>query len=486
MSGLLRDMNRFNDRVSEVKAVAKSLGLDFFETYFEVVPFEIMTEIAAYGLPTRAQHWSYGKVYNHQKIHGEMGLSKIYEIVLNNDPCYAFLLDTNTEIANVMVAAHVFGHCDFFKNNVYFADSNRNMVNDAVSHAIRIDGYIEKYGLDRVERVMDIAFSIDRHVDFHKGLTRRRYPQRQVVEKVLKPHEYVDLFPGEEKLSVTQKVIGDKLPPHPEKDLIWFLANYARIEPWEKDALEIIRDESFYFFPQFETKIINEGWASYWHAEIMNAWKGLMPEETIDFAALHAGVVQPGGRLRVNPYHLGYKILVDVKKRWDEMYERGESTITGTQKLFEVRKTENDVSFISNYLTPELAAELNLFTYGRACDCGKSSCQKCADIELKSRKFDEVIKALTWPKFNYGVPKIVISEVKGNVLLLQQEAVQHGGLDLRYAEKTMEYIHQLWKGPVKLRTVDDDLKPIVLTYSENGFKIMEGRADAKQVALLAV
>ncbi len=158
MSGLLRDMNRFNDRVNEVKAVAKGLGLDFFETYFEVVPFEIMTEIAAYGLPTRAQHWSYGKVYNHQKIHGEMGLSKIYEIVLNNDPCYAFLLDTNTEIANLMVAAHVFGHCDFFKNNVYFADSNRNMVNEAVSHAIRIDGYIEKYGLERVERVMDIAF----------------------------------------------------------------------------------------------------------------------------------------------------------------------------------------------------------------------------------------------------------------------------------------------------------------------------------------
>ncbi len=415
-----------------------------------------------------------------------MGLSKIYEIVLNNDPCYAFLLDTNTEIANLMVAAHVFGHCDFFRNNVYFADSNRNMVNEAVSHAIRIDGYIEKYGLERVERVMDIAFSIDRHIDFHKGVNRKRYPQRQVVEKIHKPHEYADLFPGEEKLSVTQKVIGDKLPPHPEKDLLWFLANYARIEPWEKDILEIIREESFYFFPQFETKIINEGWASYWHAEIMNNWKGLTPEETIDFATLHAGVVQPGPRLRVNPYYLGYKILADIKKRWDQMYERGESKITGTEKLFEVRATENDVSFISNYLTPELAEELNLFTYGRACNCGKASCQKCGDIELKSRKFDDVIKALTFPKFNYGVPKIVITEVKNNILLLQQEATQHGGLDIRYAERTMEYIHQLWKGPVKLRTVDDDLKPIVLTYSENGFKIMEGRGDSKQVALLAV
>ncbi len=105
---------------------------------------------------------------------------------------------------------------------------------------------------------------------------------------------------------------------------------------------------------------------------------------------------------------------------------------------------------------------------------------------MKSRKFEDVIKALTFPKFNYGVPKIVITEVKNNILFLQQEATQHGGLDIRYAERTLEYIHQLWKGPVKLRTVDDDLKPIVLTYSENGFKIMEGRGDSKQVALLAV
>jgi stage V sporulation protein R len=483
MSTFLRDMSRFNDRVAEVKEVGRRLGLDFFETYFEVVPFEIMTEIAAYGLPTRAQHWSYGKVYNHQKIHGEMGLSKIYEIVLNNDPCYAFLLDTNTEVANLMVAAHVFGHCDFFRNNVYFADSNRNMVNDAVSHAIRIDGYREKYGEDRVERVMDIAFSIDRHIDFHKGLTRKRYPQREVIERIHKPHEYADLFPGEEKLSVTHRVIGEKLPPHPEKDLLWFLANYGRLEPWERDILEVMRAESFYFFPQFETKVINEGWASYWHAEIMKTWNGLTPDETVDFAKLHSDVVQPGGRLRVNPYYLGYRILCDIKKRWDQMYQRGEAKVDGTEKLFEVRRTENDVSFVSNYLTPELASEMNLFVYGRACDCGKSSCQKCQDIELKSRSFDDVIKALTWPKFNYGVPKIVITEVKNNMLLLQQEATENGGLDLRYAEKTLEYVHQLWKGPVKLRTVDDDLKPIVLTYSENGFKIMEGRGDKQLLSI---
>ena len=142
-----------------------------------------MTEVAAYGLPTRARHWSYGKVYQHQHLYGTMGLSKIYEIVLNSDPGLAFLLDTNPEIANLLVTAHVFGHVDFFKNNLCFADTNRRMVNDAVAHALRIDAYIERYGLEVVEHLMDIGFALDRHTDPHKGLLRQPYPPRRVVEK---------------------------------------------------------------------------------------------------------------------------------------------------------------------------------------------------------------------------------------------------------------------------------------------------------------
>jgi len=139
-----------NPRFDELRDIARQLGLDFFDVIFEVVPQDIMSEIAAYGLPTRARHWSYGKVYNRQRVHGQMGLSKIYEIVLNNDPGYAFLLDTNSEVANLLVVAHVYAHCDFFKHNVYFANTNRNMVNTAVEHALRVDEYIERYGLDRV------------------------------------------------------------------------------------------------------------------------------------------------------------------------------------------------------------------------------------------------------------------------------------------------------------------------------------------------
>src|SRR5262245_32278024 len=149
----------FEARVAELEALAQQHGLDFFPTSFEVVPHDIMTEVASYGLPTRARHWSYGKVYQSQRLYGTMGLSKIYEIVLNSNPCLAFLLDTNPEIANLLVAAHVFGHVDFFKNTVLFAPTNPNMINHAVAHALRIEGYIDPYGLGTFQhlRYMGLA-----------------------------------------------------------------------------------------------------------------------------------------------------------------------------------------------------------------------------------------------------------------------------------------------------------------------------------------
>jgi stage V sporulation protein R len=465
-----------NPRYEELRDIARQLGLDFFDVIFEVVPQDIMSEVAAYGLPTRARHWSYGKVYNRQRVHGQMGLSKIYEIVLNNDPGYAFLLDTNPEIANLLVVAHVYAHVDFFKHNLYFATTDRNMMNTAVEHALRVDEYIERYGLDRVERVMDIAFAIDRHIDFHKGLVRKPYPTRSVVEREVKPRDYADLF-GEEAFTLKKVVVGETLPPHPEKDLLWFLAQYAPIEPWERDILEIIRSESYYFYPQFETKILNEGWATYWHAEILHQYAKLSPSETIDFGVLHAGVVNPGHHMGINPYYLGYRILVDVERRWDRLHAAGKSALSGRDKLFEIRQQENDISFLANYLTQELVDELELFAYGHACEHGeqdRKKCRKCGEIEIKSRSLDAVLQSLTAPRYNYGAPKIVISKVLDDgTLWLEHEQSDLGTLDVKYAEKTLEYIHELWKKPIRLRTVNSQGESMVLKYAATGFEMGE-------------
>jgi stage V sporulation protein R len=288
----------FDTRVADLETLAQAQGLDFFPVSFEVVPQDIMTEIAAYGLPTRARHWSYGKVYQHQHLYGTMGLSKIYEIVLNSDPGLAFLLDSNPEIANLLVVAHVLAHVDFFKNNLCFADTNRRMVNDAVAHALRIDAYIERYGLEVVEHFMDIGFALDRHIDAHKGLLRQPYPPRRSVEKARLVLPYDDLLDTPTR-SVTYAVEGDRFPPHPERDLLWFLLTYAPLEDWQRDVLQIIREESYYFHPQFNTKIMNEGWASYWHAELFHLYERVSPDEMIEFARLHAGVVNPGGRFYI-------------------------------------------------------------------------------------------------------------------------------------------------------------------------------------------
>ena len=453
----------FEARVAELEALARQQGLDFFPTSFEVVPHDIMTEIAAYGLPTRARHWSYGKVYQSQHLYGTMGLSKIYEIVLNSDPCLAFLLDTNPEIANLLVAAHVFGHVDFFKNNVLFAPTNRNMINDAMAHALRIDGYIERYGLETVEHLMDIGFALDRHIDPHQGVTRQPYPKRQIVEKERVAQPYDDLF-DTAGTSVSYEVVGERIPPHPEHDLLWFLSTYATLEPWQQDVLQIIREESHYFYPQFLTKILNEGWASYWHAELFHQYDEVSPEEMIEFACLHAGVVNPGGRFSINPYYLGYSILVDIEKRWDALYAAGTSPITGRQKLFEVRRTEDDISFLRNYLTIELIEKLALFTYGRPCTHPPGQhCAQCEHVVITSREHEAVLEMLLAPRYNYGVPRIVVRDVVSNALYLEHLDRATTYLERRFATQTLAYIAELWKHPVYLLTSDEQGKEVSLT-----------------------
>ena len=453
----------FEERVAELEALARQQGLDFFPTSFEVVPQDIMTEVAAYGLPTRARHWSYGKVYQSQRLYGTMGLSKIYEIVLNSDPGLAFLLDTNPEIANLLVAAHVFGHVDFFKNNGLFAPTNRNMINDAVAHALRIDGYIERYGLETVEHLMDIGFALDRHIDPHLGTVRAPYPVREVVERERIIGPYNDLFEAA-RPSITYEVVGERIPPRPEHDILWFLITYAPLEDWQRDVLQIIREESYYFYPQFLTKILNEGWASYWHAELFHQYAGVSPAEMIEFARLHAGVVNPGSRFNPNPYYLGYTILVDIEKRWDALHKEGKSSLTGRQKLFEVRRTEDDISFLRNYLTVELMEKLELFSYGRPCTHPPGQrCAQCENVVITSREEEAVREALLAPRYNYGVPRIVIRDVLSNGLYLEHLDRATTFLDRPFASNTLDFIAELWKHRVCLLTSNETGGDISLT-----------------------
>ena len=466
-----------DNAIQDLEQLAKQEGLDFFPTIFEYVSRDTMLEACSYGLPVRCRHWSYGKSYDHQKLYGEMGLSRVYEIVFNNNPAYAFLLDTNPDIINIMVAAHVFGHAHVFKNNVMFQGSDRNMVRRAAERASRVDEYVELYGIDKVEHLMDIGFALDSHIDWNKGLFRKKYPKKRTIAEENPAGEFEDLLNSEytSRRSIRYRTVGENFPPHPEKDLLWFLSNYANLEEWERDVLGIIREEAYYFYPIVVTKILNEGAASFFHAELMLKYDKLSEEEYLEFCKTHSGVVSPGNPFSINPYYLGFKIFTDIRERWDELHKNGESAINGIQKVIEVIAEEDDASFLRNYLTTDLATEMGMFSYGyrhaRAPGLDETKLdEKYGIIEIKDRELDSIIENIIRPTVNYGSPLITIDSADGDALVLHHRDT-FGPLNEQYTEKTMGFIYELWGGPIELKTYVDDTE-VTYCYDEAGFDIL--------------
>jgi stage V sporulation protein R len=266
----------------EIEGYARGYGLDFFETIFEVIDADDLNEVAAYGgFPTRYPHWSFGMAYEELRKGYDYGLSKIYEMVINNDPCYAYLMRSNHAVDQKLVMAHVYGHCDFFKNNAYFAHTNRKMMDEMANHGARIRRYAEKYGEDEVEAFVDRCMSIDDLIDVHSTAIKRRgessrydfspepddadqvralrFKSKDYMDDYINPREVLKKEEDERRKLIEQT--SKNFPEHPEKDVLLFLIQHAPLKAWQRDVLEIVRDEAYYFAPQAQTKVINEGWA---------------------------------------------------------------------------------------------------------------------------------------------------------------------------------------------------------------------------------
>src|SRR5499433_1730038 len=278
-----------------------NFGLDPFPVRFEIVPASVMYEVGSYALPGRYSHWTFGKAYHRMKMMYDFGLSKIYEVVINSNPAYAFLLETNSPTQNKLVISHVLGHVDFFKNNVYFSKTNRRMVDEAALHARRMADYEFKYGRKVVEEFLDAVLSIEEHID-PNFFIRKPQDKGEEEDKKRKRTEgrYDDLLSKEEReeqnASADDGADSHKHKPSiefPEKDLVYFIMkNSPSLEPWQRDVISMLHEEMEYFIPQLQTKIMNEGWASIWHSRIMREMD-LPDNEHIEFAELHAGVVAP-------------------------------------------------------------------------------------------------------------------------------------------------------------------------------------------------
>ncbi|MCY8230410.1 SpoVR family protein [Priestia endophytica] len=449
--------------IEEITEIAEGFGLDFYPMRYEICPSEIIYTFGSYGMPTRFSHWSFGKQFHKMKLHYDLGLSKIYELVINSNPCYAFLLDSNSLIQNKLIVAHVLAHCDFFKNNARFANTNRDMVDSMAATAERITQYEILHGKREVEKFLDAVLSIQEHIDpslMRPKLSWTMDEEEEEETTVETPYDDLWALDGD-KVKKEKKKKKKKLPPQPEKDILLFIEQYSReLEEWQRDILTMMREEMLYFWPQLETKVMNEGWASFWHARIIRELE-LTSSEAIEFAKLNADVVQPS-RTTINPYYLGLKIFEDIEERYnnptEEMKRLGVKENSGRDKMFEVREVESDISFIRNYLTKDLVMREDMYLFAK----------QGRDYKIVDKQWTEVRDQLVSMRVNGGFPYITVTDgdyLKNGELYLKHwyEDIE---LDVKYLEKVLPYTYQLWGRTVHMETSLEG-KQVLFSYDGN-------------------
>lgn len=475
---------------------AVDYGLDFFEVVFELLDWKQINEVAAYGgFPNRYPHWRFGMEYERLAKSYAYGLSKIYEMVINNDPCYAYLLHSNHIVDQKMVIAHVYGHSDFFKCNQYFAHTNRKMMDEMANHRTKVMRHVDRHGYERVESFIDTCLALENLVDMHAAAIKRNRPPvvreddddrapvhklggniRPYMERYINPPEFLE---AQRQRADAERTQAKSFPEHPERDVLNFLLNVAPLENWERDILSIIREEALYYAPQGQTKVMNEGWASFWHSTIMTK-RALKDSEVIDYADHHSGTVAMGPN-NFNPYKVGLELLRDIEERWNkgqfgkaydectDMRERAHwdrQLGLGRDKIFEVRRVYNDVTFIDTFLTPEFCQRHKLFVY--AYNIGNDQ------FEIAGRAFEQIKKQLLTQLTNAGNP--IINVVDANYQNRGELVLKHAheGVDLRvdYARECLKALHRLWKRPVHVDTICEGV-PKLLSY--DGEQYREGR-----------
>lgn len=467
-----------------IRAKAIEYGLDFHEVIYEVLPFEVMNQIAAFGgFPVRYPHWKWGMEFDALSKRDAYGMGRIYEMVINTDPVYAYLQESNSVTDQKLVMAHVYGHADFFKNNFWFAKTNKKMMDEMANHATRIRRHIDTFGYDTVERFIDACLSIEHLIDPHSVFVSREGPRapsrgEQAAEAGaflpdrFAAKDYMDPFINPAGVLKKQRDAHDKLqaqargknPPRPTRDVLLFLLRNAPLEDWQQDVLAIIRDEAYYFAPQAMTKVMNEGWAVYWHSKLMTQ-HFVEATEIVQYADQHSGVLAmpPGG---FNPYKIGYELFRDIERRWNmghhgAAWERLDSmgaqerfddqSMKGREHIFEIRRIYNDVQFIDEFLTPEFVERHNMYQYKRD--------QQTGELKIVSRDFDRIKKTLLYRLTNMGQPFVYAADAnylnRGELYL----AHQYNGLEVEVskAREVLRNLRFLWGRPVHLQVrIEDD------------------------------
>ncbi|QDU85324.1 SpoVR family protein [Planctomycetes bacterium Pla163] len=417
-----------------IEEKAREYGLEFFDVVFELLDARDVNGIAAYGgFPVRYPSWRFGMEFEKLQRGYSWGMSKIYELVINNDPTYAYLVRSNSLLEQKLVMAHVYGHADFFRNNVWFAGTERRMLDRMAHDATRVRRMIDAHGQETVEKRLDDMLSLEALVDPY--LSRVAQPDL-APRRSLSEHRGLRLENFGRDASSTPAPVRAVFP---EADVLGYLVREAPLEDWERELLEIVRAEAYYFLPQRLTKVANEGWACYWHSKILTG--GLLDaSEIIDFADVHSGATAaaPG---QFNPYRLGLRLF-----RYAEALGHD---------LFMLRRIHNDVSLIDALVDERFALEYH----------GASESDALAargqGFDWKAWK-EGLLASLTFG----GQPRITLvgRDVEGHGELVLEH--HHDGRDLQLGQagETMKRLASVWGAPVHLATrVDDEPCTVVAT-----------------------
>jgi stage V sporulation protein R len=377
------------------------------------------------------------------------------------------------------------------------------MMDQMANHGNRIRRYMDRYGVDEVETFIDACLSIEDLIDIHSPFIKRyegqnRYDFASTAEEDEGPRPgkfqakgYMEQFinPPEVLAAEAQRMREEQhaerpFPEEPMLDVMLFILENAPLRPWQLDVLSIIRDEAYYFAPQAQTKIMNEGWASYWHSTIMTR-QGLEPEDVINYADHHSGTLatSPG---RLNPYKLGIELFRDIEERWnkgqfgkdyDECDDLGAkrhwntSAGLGREKIFEVRRVHNDLTFIDEFLTLDFCRQHKLFSFGYNSDTDY--------YEIESREFPKIKQRLLFSLTNRGRPSIAVRD--GNYKNRGEMFLEHryNGVELQmdYARETLVNLQRLWRRPVHIETMLEET-PTILSYDGMEHKLQQQKPPA--------
>ncbi len=463
---------------AEIARIASSFGLDTYPNQIEIISSEqMMDAYASCGLPVYYYHWSFGKQFLSIEKHykrGQMGLA--YELVINSNPCIAYLMEENTMMMQALVIAHAcYGHNSFFKNNYLF--KTWTAADAIVDYLVFAKNYIaeceERYGVEAVEEVLDSC-----HALMNYGVDRyRKPPPLSMREEKLRQRERVAYLQSQlnelwrrtvpEKPAKSEEKY-ERFPREPEENLLYFIEkNAPLLEPWQREIVRIVRKIAQYLYPQRHTKVMNEGWATFWHYTIMHRLyeEGLVTDGfMLEFLESHTNViVQPpfdhDFYTGINPYALGFAIFRDLKRICENPTEedrRWFPEIAGSPWLetldFAMRNFKDD-SFIAQYLSPQVIRQFRLF--GVLDDDAESELEISA---IHDEAGYQTIRQVLSEQYNLGSlePDIQVWSVdtRGDRSLTLRHFEHQRRPLAESTEEVLKHVHRLWGFKVRLETVD--------------------------------